>query len=326
MESTTKKDFSPEIITELVKAQFGSATQIKSLTPLTAGWFNSAYQVEFTDHQLDAILRIAPHPEQRLLTYEHDLMRKELLVYETLQRAGTIPVPRLLAYDLSRQLIERDYMFIEKLSGRPLDQILDSLNETQKEHIHRQIGEIAAAAQSIQGESFGYFGDGPGSGSSTWRAAFSAFVDALLDDGETLDVALPLPYDRIRTLFQVRSHTLDEVHTPVLVHWDLWPVNIFVIEKNGQFEVEGIIDWERAYWGDPESEPPLAVRFYGPAFYQGYGKDLTDTPEAAIRRKMYNLYLLLVMKIEAKVRFEEAEHLGWVQSMLEKELREFEQL
>jgi len=266
VESTTKKDFSLEIIEKLVKAQFGSATQIKTITPLTAGWFNTAYLIEFVNHQPDAILRIAPHPKQRLLTYEYDMMRKELLVYKTLQRSGTVPVPCLLAYDLSRQLIERDYMFIEKYSGRPLDQLQASLNDAQKEHIQRQIGEITAVMQSIQGESFGYFGDGPGSGSPTWRVAFCAFADALLDDGESLGVDLPLPYDQIRTLFHWQAHTLDEIMTPVLVHWDLWPGNIFIVEKNGE------------------------------------------------------------LKIEAKVRFENAEHLGWVQEQLQKELEALEQL
>ena len=326
MESTTKSEFSLETIEKLVNAQFGSGTQIAGIKPLTAGWFNTAYDIQFAGQHPGAILRIAPHPKQRLLTYEHDMMRKELLVYETLQRAGTIPMPRLLGYDLSRQLIERDYMFIEKFSGQPLDQIENQLSATDKESIHRQIGEISAAMHAIQGDVFGYFGEGPGSGSTSWRAAFSAFVEALLDDGEDLGVELPLPYQNIRGLFQQHAHTLDEIQKPALVHWDLWPVNIFVNGENGNFKVEGIIDWERAYWGDPESEPPLAVRFYGPAFYQGYGKDLADTPEAAIRHKMYHLYLLLVMKIEAKVRFEEAEHLGWVQDMLEKELKEFEQL
>ena len=45
-----------------------------------------------------------------------------------------------------------------------LDQIQDSLNKADKENIQQQIGEIAAAMQAIQGETFGYFGDGPGSG------------------------------------------------------------------------------------------------------------------------------------------------------------------
>ena len=54
--------------------------------------------------------------------------------------------------------------------------------------------------------------------------------------------------------------------------------------------------WERAYWGDPESEPAIASRHYGPAFYQGYERELSEGPNAAIRHKLYLLYLLLVMK------------------------------
>ncbi len=89
--------------------------------------------------------------------------------------------------------------------------------------------------------------------------------------------------------------------------------------------IEGVIDWERAYWGDPESESPMAVGFYSPAFYEGYGKPLSGGPEAARRRQLYALYLFLVMEIEAKVRFEEAEHLVWVRAELAKLLTELAQ-
>ncbi|HBY08748.1 MAG TPA: hypothetical protein DEH22_13565 [Chloroflexi bacterium] len=326
MESTTKTDFSPETIVKLVKAQFGADAQIAKIKPLTAGWFNTAYEIEFADEHPAAVLRIAPHPQQRLLTYENEMMRKELLIYETLQQANVIPIPRLLGADTSRTLIERDYMFIERYSGRPLEEIKDQLSPEALDSIRYQIGRIAAAMHAIRNDTFGYFGDGPGAGSATWREAFGAFVETLLQDGETLGVELPLPYDKIWGLFRQQAHTLDEIQKPALVHWDLWPVNIFVIEKNGKFEVEGIIDWERAYWGDPESEPSIAIRMYGEAFYQGYGRELAPSQNAATRRKLYQLYLLLVMKIEAKVRFETAEHLGWVQTELAKMLENFTQV
>ena len=38
----------------------------------------------------------------------------------------------------------------------------------------------------------------------------------------------------------------DEVKEPSLVHWDMWEGNVFVKEKH----VLGIIDWERAMWGE----------------------------------------------------------------------------
>jgi fructosamine-3-kinase len=322
MESTTKTTLSFEMINKLVQAQFGSTVKIGEITELTAGWFNTAYEIRFANHTPDAVLRIAPHPEQRLLTYEQDLMRKELLVYKTIQQAAKIPIPRLLGYDMQRKLIDRDYMFTERLSGIPLTDIQDKLTSEDRQNLHRQIGEVAAGMQNIKGETFGYFGNGPGSKATTWREAFMAFTTTLLADGEALNVALPLPYSRILDLFTAHANTLDEIQEATLVHWDLWPGNIFVIEKDRGLEIEGIIDWERAYWGDSESEPAIAIQYFGKPFYQGYGRELTTTPSAAVRHKMYHIYLLLVMKIEAKVRFENADHLSWVQTELSEELNQ----
>jgi fructosamine-3-kinase len=133
-----------------------------------------------------------------------------------------------------------------------------------------------------------------------------------------------MPYPQVRELFFRHADALDDIQEATLVHWDLWPANIFVIEKDGKLEIEGIIDWERAYWGDPESEPAIAAKFYGPAFFVGYGKELSDDLNAVIRHKMYSLFLLLVMKIEAKVRFENADHLSWVQTELAKGLKQLD--
>lgn len=211
MDSHTKSSFDHNTIQTLVKAQFGSTARIASITPLTAGWFNTAYKIHFSDDNPAAVLRIAPDPNQRLLTYEEEMMRKELMVYETIAEA----------------------------------------------------------------------------------------VEALLVDGEALDVVLPRSYENIRGIFQRYAPVLDEIKEPALVHWDLWSVNIFIIQRNGRYEIEGFIDWERAYLGDPESEPAIATQHYGPTFYKRYGRELGQGRKAAIRHKLYRLYLLLVMQIEA---------------------------
>ncbi len=163
MESKTKTDFPPDLLTTLTKAQFGSAARIAEIRPMSDGWFNTVYAIHFADHTPPAVLRIAPPPDMRLLTYEKDMMQKELRVYQTLQKAGTMPIPRLLGYDFERKLIERDYMFIEHFSGQPFDKLMPDLSDEEKASIERQVGEMAAVMHAISNDSFGYFGAGPGS-------------------------------------------------------------------------------------------------------------------------------------------------------------------
>ena len=104
------------------------------------------------------------------------------------------------------------------------------------------------------------------------------------------------------------------------MHWDLWPGNVFVVERDGRYMIEGITDWERAYWGDPESELPMVLRPRGAPWFEGYGKEMAEGKDADVRHCMYRLYLWLVMVIEAKVRFEGADHVQWAYGKLEEDL------
>ncbi len=321
MESKTKTKFSPETIEKLVSSQFGFEDQIANITPLTDGWFNTAYDLQFYGDQANMILRIAPDPQQRVLTYEKEMMRKEILIYKTIESFQDIPIPRLLASDTSRITIGRDYMFTEKFSGKPLNKIKEHLTQEAIQSIEKEIGGYAARMHACKGDTFGYFGDGPGNSSQTWREAFLAFIEALLNDGEALDVGLPLTYTQLHELFRKHTAVLDGITEPSLVHWDMWAGNIFILPENGTYKVEGIIDWERALWGDPEIETAVCCKFYGQAFFDGYGRNLLTGEDAEIRQCMYRLYLWLIMMIEEKVRFEGAAHIPWVREQLDNDLK-----
>lgn len=321
MDSKTKTEFSPETIQNLVKAQFGSSTRVEKITPLTDGWFNTAYDLQVFGDPSDMILRIAPDPQQRVLTYEREMMRKEILIYKTIEILQDIAAPRLLAFDTSRTILARDYMFTEKFSGKPFNIIKENLSPEAIEAIEKEIGGHAARMHAHKGGAFGYFGDGPGCCSQSWREAFLAFIDALLMDSETLQVQLPLDFSQLHNLFHKYAAALDAITEAALVHWDMWAGNIFVIAENGTYRVEGIIDWERALWGDPEIETAMCCKFYGQTFFEGYGRNLLAGDDAKIRQCMYRLYLWLIMLTEEKVRFEGAAHIPWVREQLDHDLK-----
>jgi aminoglycoside phosphotransferase (APT) family kinase protein len=321
MDSKTKTTLTDKTIQTLAKAQFGNSVKIKEITPLTAGMFNTAYAIHFENLKPDVVLRVAPHPDQPVLTYEENMMQREGLILETIQQVEGLPfVPRLLGYDFSRQLIERDYMFIEKLSGVPLWEIKDELTPENMHALEFQVGRYIAQLGQVKGEYFGYFGEGPGHNATSWQDAFVAMMEALLDDGETLDAELPVSYDLIREQLHRHAASLDEVREPSFVHWDLWQGNVFVKPENGAYVIEGIIDWERAFWGDPDCETPVAARFYGPSFYKGYGKELAEGGPAAIRQSLYRIYLWLVLLIEIKVRDYEPDYLPWPRAEIQKDV------
>ncbi|KAF8250143.1 hypothetical protein K440DRAFT_619588 [Wilcoxina mikolae CBS 423.85] len=72
-------------------------------------------------------------------------------------------------------------------------------------------------------------------------------MEAALRDGEAM--VLLLPYAEVRAHFQRLAHTLDTIDTARLVVVDFSAASVLV-EEDGK-TVTGVIDFERAVWGDP---------------------------------------------------------------------------
>ena len=159
----------------------------------------------------------------------------------------------------------------------------------------------------------------------TWRQAFLAMLDDLLADGLARRVDLPVDYGTLRAMVGRLAPVLDTVRTPQLVHWDLWDGNIFVDPPSGR--ITGIIDFERALWGDPLMEFQYRTLELSPAFARGYGQSLLDSPTAVPRRVLYNIYLYLIMLIECAYRdYETDDQERWARQQLTAALKRLETL
>jgi fructosamine-3-kinase len=142
---------------------------------------------------------------------------------------------------------------------------------------------------------FGYLGEHhPMESQSTWQEAFRDMWHRLLDDIRNCG-GYDSEEDRYyRALLDRFIERFDHFHrTAPLLHMDVWAENILT---NGDGRLTGLIDWDRACWGDPEIE--YAVLDYcgisTPGFWQGYspnGHDpRADDPDADIRQVFYLLY------------------------------------
>ena len=60
----------------------------------------------------------------------------------------------------------------------------------------------------------------------------------------------------------------ETIHNASLVHWDMWEGNVFI--KDGH--VSGIIDWERALWGEPFMDDRFRIHNRGKHFLEGFGQ------------------------------------------------------
>jgi hypothetical protein len=77
----------------------------------------------------------------------------------------------------------------------------------------------------------------------------------------------------------------------------MWEGNIFV--ENG--EMCGVIDWERAMWGDPLMDDRFRSHNRPAAFLEGFGQT-AFTPEELRRIAWYDLFLYLTMFTESFYR------------------------
>jgi aminoglycoside phosphotransferase (APT) family kinase protein len=256
--------------------------------------YNTAYRLRLTDGS-GLVLKIAPDPSMPGLSYERDLMRTETLFYRT---AVSLPVPQVVHADFSRELIDSDFLLMTELPGANWYGLRSSLADSDRDRLRRDLGRLVASLHQITGPSFGY---PQGETSPSWRTAFLDMLDALLADAARWETPLPRSLSQIGRLIDANSHVLDDVTTPVLVHFDLWPGNILLHEGR----ITGIVDGERAFWGDPLAEMVSLALFASieddPAFLDGYGGiDFTDS--ARRRLALYRTYLYLIMLVEGAPR------------------------
>ncbi len=300
MDSRTKNRKTRDQIAAMAARAFDGSTLADGETAvreLKEGWFNAAYDVRLADGR-NVIVKIAPPRSAEVMAYEHDIMATEVAAMRLVAQNPAIPVPEILFFDAARDLCDSDYFFMEKLAGDNLEHVKASLAPEDSERIYRRIGAILREINGFAGTYFGYDGN-PRLRADTWRAAFLAIVDSVLEDGRKKNADFGYSIDEIRVAVLKHAAALEEVTTPQLVHWDAWDLNFFV--KDGQ--VTGLLDFERALWADPLMEAQFrALAFDGVTeSLRGYGKTTFTHAEEA-RCHLYTLHLALVMKTECYYR------------------------
>lgn len=281
--------------------------EVVALERLTGGMFATTFRATLADGTR-VVVKTAPTATDRLLTYEHDLLRTEALVYGLAADRPDLLMPRVLLTDFSRTLVPSDVVVASHLDGVPLMDLEAGADrpEELRERVLPQLGALMARLHTVTGDRFGYPDAATGLVGATWPEAFGRMVGALLADAERWGT--PLPADEVRGALARHRDALAAVARPTLVHADLWSGNLFV--DPGSLTLTGVIDPERALWGDPLLELAGADQMgLGPvpaALLGGYagagGRLGLGTPAADTRLLLYRMYMSLVMLTEIAPR------------------------
>lgn len=289
-----------ELALSEILAPLGRPTRFERLT---GGMFATTYRVTLDDGRR-VVAKTAPVEADRLLTYEHDVLRTEALVYELAADHPDLLMPRVLLTDFTRRVSPTDVVVVTHLDGVPVPEAGD-VGEATASARGRELGALMARLHRLRGPRFGY-PSSPGLQAGTWPEAFALMVGAVLDDGARWHV--PLPDAEIRTALARHASVLDEVTGPHLVHADLWPANLFVDPVTGS--LTGVIDPERAFWGDPVFDfvgaDPFGTGEVPTALVEGYENAGTatglNTRSGRVRLAACRMYMALLMLVEIAPR------------------------
>jgi len=306
MKSITKSLLNNGTIELLVRKNFEDVAAVAEIKELTAGMFNAVYSlcVRFSNGRPDKelVLKAAPYPTTKVTTIEKNIMKTEVWMYQTLPALG-IPMPAVAACDFSRELIGCDYFFMEKLTGTPWNKA--KLTAEDKARLKTDYGRILARVHTIKGDAFGDHKEKSGLRFDSWQEAVRCKMDNIIGDAK--QGGLKLPYEEIAAALAPHWHLLDEIKTPSLVYCDLWAGNIFLTDKGGRWEIEGLIDPERSFWGDPLSDLLSAYAIYvdiknEPEIQRGYtevsGKPFALTRDDEIRMLVYGMHDSIFFAVE----------------------------
>ena len=278
-------------ILAMCQRAFGSGTQVVSARELLGGTFNRVFFVTLPDQQV--ILRIAPHPAKELVWHEQHLIRREHHILPFFAAAAHL-MPRTLMTDFTRQVIDCDYVFQSFIAGERWEDVDESLTAEESALLWEQFGQITRTIHDTVGTTFG--GPYPMAEFRTWSETilyrFERVMQAMTE--AQLDMT-----DMQSVFAAVQNHTalLDTVRQSHLLHGDLWLFNILIQRGSpgAAPKIVGILDADRAWWGDPladwtmfvlaKSASPETESLHD-SFWRGYG-EIEPTPGLEFRKAVY---------------------------------------
>ena len=279
-------------VLSICRRGLGQDVQIKSVQELGGGTFNVTYLVTLID-KLKLVLRIGPSSGEDIYWEDMALMRREHHIQPFFASITTL-MPQVIMTDFTHQLIDRDYMFQSFIEGERWDEVEDNLTDDENLMLWEQLGSIVRTIHSTRGETFGW--PYPGPQFKSWSELvinrFHRISESMQQ--EHLDIT---DFTAIIDIVQAHPMFLDEIQQPSLLHGDLWLFNILIQQDETGPNIVGILDADRAWWGDPMAdwlmhllsirqnekmwEKPQAV------FWTAYGKR-EQSKAALFREAAYN--------------------------------------
>lgn len=297
-----------ETLKQMAKAAFPDK-QTEKITELTEGMCNAAYLMVFTDGS-KSVLKIAAENNDGFMSNEVNMMDAEVKAMRIVKESNAAKAAEVQYYDTSHTICSGNYFFMEALPGQSFFSIRDRLSEEEKSVINFETGQLSKKLTFIQNDYFGLLGDAEHQFKKLYDFSYYLISNILRDAGKK-DIVIGVSPDEILKRLSADKKIFEEVTQPSLVHYDMWDGNIFTEEKH----ISGIIDWERALWGEAFMDDRFRRHTRNNDFLRGFGKE-EFTKEEMRRICWYDILLYLVMMTEGAYRgYEDDSQYKWAREM-----------
>lgn len=195
-------------------------------------------------------------------SFEYSEFEKEKWAFEQVKKQG-VPVPSFVSLDISRKLIDKDYVIYRRVNGDTLSSKFSNFDFS-KEDINKllptmsQVGYFMSKIHKIKMDSFGYLRKNV----EGYHGVSHSLQDSLMPRAELFSLAEKgvIKKDFVNQILKELTWGIVKFKAePVLLHLDLHGSNIIVDEG---LNIKAIVDMENAMAGDPLIEFARLNRLY----------------------------------------------------------------
>ncbi len=271
------KEIPTEKIQTIIRKVFPSAG-VESCQKLGSGFVYLNYDLRLSNPEMGLTLKVYLRPTEKREPW------KETYILKRVAEETGVPVPQVLLFDDSGQLLDMPYAVHTRLPGRSLGAVLPEMAEEDIEMVGYEMGRYLARLHVMSGERYGdYFVEDP-LASPYERDYTLARVDSWLKECEDNHLINPNTVETLRQTFE-RADFLDQ-EKPCLVHGDYHEGNVNVEEGAVGYHVTGVFGFEHSQAWSREWD---MVKLFGhvfdhyPILQEGFLNGYTESVELSER-------------------------------------------
>jgi Ser/Thr protein kinase RdoA (MazF antagonist) len=213
-------------------------TKATSVERFPTGLANYVFDVQTVDSQR-VVVRFARNREESVIG--------NAVAWSHLLRPSGVPLPNLLAHDVTGEVTGYPMMLMERLPGTDLGDVYLTLASFEKRQLAREIAQIQTRVATLPpGPGYGYASSyDDRSLHPTWREVLAAILNRCRDRITNAAVISTDVVDRVERVLPEFQHYFDSV-TPTAFLDDTTTKNV-IIE---QYRLSGIVDVDCVCFGD----------------------------------------------------------------------------